>query len=439
PKDPLTPEDVKFSLDRAARSRSPLALALRDIQSIDAVGSDLIKIKLKRANPNFLATLATSIGHITSKKYFESLGRDDETRTRVFNRLPIGTGPYRMTEPLSGSRSGSPTIVLERFGNYHDTYWARSNDAISRVTFRFYEDPKAILKGIVDGDVAMTNLPLTEYGDGINVTSGKGSLTLLTPPFLVILAINTTKPPLDDLRVRQLLNAAVYTPKIMQICHSDLADMPPGFQYYMKIPQRYLNESRTEVLERMLKDPATQRGLDRLRTTGITILAPDRPDHVAERIIEAVASDFRANLGIASRIEKASSPSQELVDEKKPDLIYAHWTPDTPWEPADPSILKPLFESRSRYNLGRYADAEVDRLFQQIRVISDPGTTEKNYHAIQTRLLETAPLIWLPSVRHMTLFLKNGYEAPYAVRPGSGPSSILVHFTSMVKDVRKLP
>ncbi|MGZ5444862.1 MAG: ABC transporter substrate-binding protein [Thermoanaerobaculia bacterium] len=436
PRDPLTAEDVKFSLELAIRSRSPLAAELRDIASIETVGKDLIKIKLSRANRNFLAILATSIGHITSKTYFESLGKDAAARTSAFNRKPIGTGPYLLKQPLAGSKS----IVLDRFDGYRDREWAESDKAVASITFRFYDDPKAILRGIEAGEVTMANLPLSEFGDGVNVSAGKGTLTKLTPPFLVILAINTAKAPLNDVRVRQLLNAAVITPKVMGICQSNPKELPPGFQYYMRIPQEYLKRSGNYALQRLLADPLTRPGLERLRKSGpVTILAPDRPDHIVDEILESVAGDLRANLGIETRIQRVPVVIREVVEKLKPDLAYVEWTPDTAEEHSDPSILKPLFESTSEYNIGGYQDKEVDRLFVKIRGITDAGTTEKIYNEIQKRLLENAPLIWLPSFRHWMLFLKTGYAAPYAVPSEEGSSSSLVHFTSIVKEIRTVP
>jgi peptide/nickel transport system substrate-binding protein len=434
-KERLTPDDVKFSLEEAMKSGSPLADRLKDIASIDTVGNDLVKIKLHRANPSFLAVLATSIGHVTSRKYYENLGANDARRKESFNRFPIGTGPYRLVKPLTNANN---TIVLERFDGYRDTYWARSRDAVTRVTFRFYDDSKAILKGIDSGDVSMANLPLTEYADGTKFDPEKGSVTLLTPPFLVILAINTAKPPLNDERVRQLLNAAVHKPKLLGICHTDTAELPPGFQYYMRIPQQYVEQSGPEKLQRLRADPAIQSALAQIRKTGLKIMVRDRPDHIVDQILESVAADLRNNLGIETHFDRVDPVWREAVDANKPDLIYIEWTPDTPWEQEDPSILQPLFESGSEYNLGGFRDQQVDHLFSRIRGIVDPGTRETIYNEIQKRLLLKAPFIWLPSVRHTTLYLKAGYEAPYASVAGDAPSSNLVHFTSMLKEIRTL-
>lgn len=435
PKDRVTPDDVRFSLELAKASTSPLALeSVREIRAIETVGNDLVKIKLNRPNHNFLAWLATSIGHITSRAYFESLDSDEWKRMEKFKRHPIGTGPYLLPGPIMPNMR---TIVLERFVNYRDIYWTRSSDSVPRVAFRFYDDPKAILKGIQDDEIAMTTLPLTEYGDGVNVSPRKGTLTLLTPPFLVILEINMAKPPLNDVRMRQLLNAAVYRPKVLQICRSDPDDLPAGFQYYLQIPQTLVDPQPAESIARMLADPSTREGFRRLRESGITILAPNRPDHMIDQILSVVASDLRTNLGLEVRVLKQNFSSLQDIDRYKPDLIYVEWTPDTPWQHTNAAILKPLFDSRSLYNFGRYSDPEVDRLFQQIHIVSDPSTTEKNYAAIRERLAKTAPVIWLPSVRHTTLFLRNGYDAPYMVRPGGGRSSNLLHYTSMVKDIRR--
>lgn len=438
PKSLVNAEDVKLSLDLARTSSSPLAYLLADIKSIQTVGKDLVKIKLSQPNNSFLSILATSIGHVIPKKYFESLGKDDATRWAAFGRAPIGTGPYFLKGPLTAD---AKTIVLERFTGYRDRGWASSPVAVSRAEIRLYDSPKAIVNGILDGDIAMTSLPLTEYADGVDFRQWDGTYTTLEPPFLILLAINTAKEPLRDPKVRQLLNAAVEKEKVARICPSDPDILPASFKPYMEIldasGKRDGKPQESRDLALLLTQPGMKEGKARLLASGpFVILAPDRPDHIVDEILASIAGDLRRNLGLKVRIVRSAAVNREVVMSLKPDLTYAEWTPDTPWEEGDLAILEPLFRSTSQSNLALYADAKINELFENARRVNDRGSSEMLCHQIQVRLRKAAPLIWLPSVRHRTLLLAKDFQAAYWAETDGGSASSLIHFTSLLKDVR---
>ena len=438
PEDRVTAEDVKFSLDLARKSTSPLAYLLEDVDSIQTVGRDLVKIKLRQPNKSFLSILATSIGHVTSKQYYESLGRDEATRMAAFGQIPVGTGPYQLQGRLA---LGSKAVVLERFTGYRDRHWVLSQDAISQVEFRLYEEPKEIVKGILVGDIAMASLPLTSYADDGAFRGWEGTLTTLNPPFLVLLAINTSKERLRNPKIRQLLNVAVEKHKLMRICPSDLDELPASFRFYMEIPQEDTSDaSDNDHLRRLLAQPGIKQSVENLHTSGpLTILVMDRPDHIVDAILASVAGDLKRNLGLDVRILRSPSVNREVVASLNPDLTYAEWTPDTPWEHGNLAILESLFKSTSFSNIALYSDLQVESLLADASRDNGQESTDVASKKIQARLRETAPLIWLPSVRHRVLLLNKGYQATYSSEVNGGTSSSLIHFTSLLKDVRRRP
>jgi peptide/nickel transport system substrate-binding protein len=430
--DRVTTRDVEFSLRRAMHSQGRLAYRLNNIADVEAVGMDLVKIELKEPDDDFLAVLATSIAHITSEQYFNSLGSDEKTRNDRFRRAPLGTGPYRLRRPLT---TGANEILVDRFEGYHDKKWVLSQSSLSSVTYRFYSDPHNILLGIAAKDVAMTTLPVTEFGDGVDVR-GTGAFPRVSPPFLPILAINAAKGVLKNARVRQLLNAAIDTRKIGSLCEWVTDDLPAGFRDYMEIPRQYRERDGAKERQRLLADPMTRRRLDALRNTGpLVIVVSSRTDHFVDRLLESVRSDLRSNLGIEVVINRQATISDDVIKKEHADLIYREWTPDTAHEHDDLSMLKPLFSSLSKNNLGRYTDPDIDHLFDRLPGINDRASATQTYKDVQNRLIQGAPLIWLPIVRPSILFLQNGYSAPFT-RKSVGASTLL-YYTSLLKDIRK--
>lgn len=431
PHDRLTAEDVKFSiLNNAKNADSRFKDRMENISSVEVHGNS-VKIKLKRPMKDFLAILATSIGYITSEPYYKSLGKTDDECRKRFGRAPLGTGPFLLRVPLA---DGSPTIVLDRFEGYRDRKWAKATSAPSSVMYRFYADPASILTDLTADKITMTSLPATEFGVGGRLR-GKGSFIQLTPPFLVLLTINSRKPLLRDERARQLLNAAVDVREIARMCPTTLKGLPRGYKMYMEIPLEALKAAENPRINELLADPTTSRRLIALqKAPPLRILAPDRPDHIMEQILERVVFDLKERLGLQVQIIKRSV-SPQSIKEVNPDLIYREWTPDTPWEQADLTILQPLFAPTSPNNYGGYQDDVVRAYFDRLQNTSDPGTTDRTYKDVQNRLRQGAPLIWLPIARQMTLFLKTGYRASFV--DASTKPSTLIFYTPMLKGIRK--
>ena len=101
--DELTSEDVKFSITRAMGKRSTTGYAgtLRQlVKDIETPAPDRVVIVTKEPTviiPSYLSRVLSTEGMILPKKYLESKGDD------VLVRAPVGSGPYRFAEQVSGS------------------------------------------------------------------------------------------------------------------------------------------------------------------------------------------------------------------------------------------------------------------------------------------------------------------------------------------------
>src|SRR6266699_4504834 len=99
----VTAEDVKFSLQRAIGKRSTTGYAgpLRTlIQDIETPAADRVVLVTKEPTliiPTYLSRSLSTEGMVLPKKYIEQVGDD------VFARKPVGSGPYKFVEQVTGS------------------------------------------------------------------------------------------------------------------------------------------------------------------------------------------------------------------------------------------------------------------------------------------------------------------------------------------------
>src|SRR4029450_9944975 len=109
--DPVTTEDVKFSLERY---RGASHRTLKDRRAaIETPDPGPVRIRLKQPWPDFMTfyTDATGAGWIVPKKYVEKVGDEG------FKKAPVGAGPYKFVSFTPGVE-----LVLEAF----EQYWRKS-------------------------------------------------------------------------------------------------------------------------------------------------------------------------------------------------------------------------------------------------------------------------------------------------------------------------
>src|SRR5437879_12032630 len=102
--DPVTAQDVKFSLERvmSPESISSGAAALRRaVDHIDVVDDLTVRVYTKGVIPQFAASLSRAVfmeGSVMPKKYIETIG------AKGFRDKPVGSGPWKFVRSVPGDR-----------------------------------------------------------------------------------------------------------------------------------------------------------------------------------------------------------------------------------------------------------------------------------------------------------------------------------------------
>ncbi|MBV8717359.1 MAG: ABC transporter substrate-binding protein [Chloroflexi bacterium] len=188
---PVTARDVKFSYDRTLDPalKAPRAGLLDNVASTDAPDDATVIVKTKTPDP---LTLTFLNYHAITPMAAVSANLD------AFLQKPIGAGPFMFQEWKKDER-----VVLSANPNYWD-----GAPLVQTLIFRPIPDPSAMVAELESGgiDIAAEVPPAAFAGLKANP-----NLQALTAPSTTVhyVGLNTRKPPLDNVNVRQALNMAI--------------------------------------------------------------------------------------------------------------------------------------------------------------------------------------------------------------------------------------
>ncbi|WP_409189398.1 ABC transporter substrate-binding protein [Bradyrhizobium sp. RDM4] len=188
--EPFDSAAVKFSFERnaVATSTNKDKSLFQSFESIATPDADTVVITLKNAEPNFPFLLGQASASIVEPK---------SAPTNVTQ--PVGTGPYQLGAWAKGS-----SITLNKWADYRNA----SAIKLSKVTIRFISDPAAQAAALLSGDVdafpRIATRVVAQFKADPRFTVLIGGSKAKT-----IVAINHRKKPLDDVRVRRAILAAI--------------------------------------------------------------------------------------------------------------------------------------------------------------------------------------------------------------------------------------
>jgi peptide/nickel transport system substrate-binding protein len=195
--DPVTAEDVKFSIDRAMSPDTDpnMAFVFTAFKSSEIVDPATFRINLSKIDASFLDGLSMWVCSIVPKKVVEALGEEK------FGEQPIGSGPFMLK---TFTRGQSTELVR----NPH--YWRTGLPYLDGVTLLTIADNNARVLKVQSGEAQIAApVPVAQ----MDVLKGSPGVTLLQEKLIVtwLVMLNVEKEPLGDVKVRQALNYA--TPK----------------------------------------------------------------------------------------------------------------------------------------------------------------------------------------------------------------------------------
>ncbi len=199
--DPFSSADVKYSIERTydPAAKALVASTFTTVERIETPNPYLVRFHMRAPDPLLPARLAFLGGQILSRRYVESVGPDG------VEAQPVGTGPVRFVERVTGDR-----LVLAAVPDY----WGGAIDA-ERVVFRTIPEPALSIAALLRGEVDLTSGIGPDHIDRVDGNPATKVEEILLDA-LYVLGVNSRRPPLDNPLVKQALSLAIDRPTIIK-------------------------------------------------------------------------------------------------------------------------------------------------------------------------------------------------------------------------------
>jgi len=327
----------------------------------------------------------------------------------IYTREPVASGPYRVAEYKQGVAA-----TLKR-----NPKWTPSSDEVrtalpDTIVFSLGQDSPVIAQRLISDSGNDRNafgagmVPPAQLPQVTSNPQAKSRLAVGSAGPLQYLAINVER--VKDVKVRQAIAYAVDRKAAITALGGEIGAAPattyitpgtPGRQEYNLYPES------TAKAQELLKGKAVgQLVLLVSNDEGTLALA-----QAVQQALQKVNISVKINpVESETWIEKATQS-----DGSDYDLTIASWNPDYPSANAN---LQPLFASSEigsgGFNLGRYHNAEVDRMLAEAAALSMDEAKEK-WANIDRRIAQDVPVV--PLVFRRNAFLHGSGVSGFFVDP----------------------
>jgi peptide/nickel transport system substrate-binding protein len=372
--------DVKYTIDRILNpnTKSPQATFLAAISDVTVVNPFVVRITLKQPAAPFLSLL-TGTGRGIVPVNFEDKVGDPKVKA-------LGSGPFVLAEFGPGS------VRLTR----NERYWRKDVSGgklpyADAVVYRVIPDAATLRAAVRAGEVDLI------IGFGVDITAaralqGAAGLRIMSTPDLTysLVGINDSKPPFNEVRVRQALSLGVDREQIVQVVYGGrgtvAGPVPPTLEEWKPIPAARLPNYRRDV----------NRARQLLQQAGVTV-----PVAVKMMPIPTVPDAVQ----LAQVLKEQLAPAGFNVELEQVDFatFLARWRGsnfDTFVSlnagAVDPDIqLSRHIQTGGSTNVFKFSSREIDQLLDQARVSTDMAKRAEIYTRVQRLIAEQVPFLFI--------------------------------------------
>jgi peptide/nickel transport system substrate-binding protein len=384
----FTAEDCLFTYQKFIDPNvaTPYSSSYTDISKAEVVSKYVFRVTYKE--PFSPALESWAMGMIP-----RHLLEGKDINTDQFNRHPVGTGPYKFKEWISGQK-----IVLVANDDYFE---GRPN--IDQFIYRIIPDSSTMFQELLSGGIDMMSLSPLQYLRKSETRRIRDNYVKFRYPAnaYTYMGYNLRNPLFSEIKVRQALSYAINRQGIIDGILLGLGRPCTGpFSYvswaYNPNAKSYAydpGKARSMLAEAGWKDLNSDGILEKDGKPFRFTIMTNQGNTERIRTAEIIQQNMKA-LGIDVNIRVMEWQAfLEQIDKRSFDAIILGWSMGR-----DPDIYDIWHSSKTKkgeYNFIGYHNAEVDRLLVEGRHTFDIEKRKKIYYRIHAILAEEQPYAFL--------------------------------------------
>ncbi|MCC5475090.1 ABC transporter substrate-binding protein [Streptomyces sp. NPDC059680] len=380
--DPVTAQDVKYSIERALRikSSSGVASLLNTIDTIETQGDREVIFHLKTADATFPYKLSTPVAGIINPK--------DYQKDKLRDGFEIdGSGPYTLQADVSGNAMSAATFTKNP--NYKG-YFKVNND---KVELRSFADADAMGAAIDKGDIDVMTRTMSPAQIQKLDAGGDDKVDLVDMPGLEIryLAFDTNAPSVKSKAVRQAMAQLIDRAEVVSKVYGTQAEA-----LYSLVPATVTGHSNSFFNK--YGNPSVAKAKDLLTKAGITTPVKLTLHYTTDHYGSATKKEFEvlqkqlndSGLFDASIQGHPWDVFRPAEQKGQYDVYGMGWFPDFP--DAD-NFLAPFLD-KDNFLGSPYSNSTIQRtLIPESRREADRLNAGKSLTAIQDIVAEDVPVL----------------------------------------------
>ncbi len=385
---PFNAGAVRYNLDRITSDELASQKArymLGPYEATEVVDEFTVRIRLSEPFAPLLDGLSQVYLGMASPAAVDEWGSE-------YQLHQVGTGPYVFAEYVPGGR-----ILLRRNPAYAwaPAVYENETAAVEEIEFRFFADPPTRWPALQTGDADIVGEIPPQHAAQVEANPDFRIEGARIPGASLMFFVNSTRPPLDDAKVRQALLYGTDREAIVTAVFHDTSPVAYGplaaitFGYEPAVEDLYPFDPRQAEV---LLDQAgwVDSDGDRVRdrdgeplTLDVYLMGWGYMPEVGQ-VLQAQWLD----LGIAVNGRVVSFvEATELADEGQHHLVPFNLSG------SDPDILRQFFHSEGGSNWSRVSDPDIDSWLEQASRTSDQAERAELYSQVQLRVMDEALVV----------------------------------------------
>ncbi len=385
---PFNAEAVRFNLERITSpdlASQKARFMLGPYERTEVVDEYTVRIVLKEPFAPLLDSLSQVYLAMASPTAVQKWGSE-------YQLHQVGTGPFTFAEYVPGDH-----LLLRRNPDYAwgPPVYQHRTAQLEEIEFRFFTDPAARSPALESGEADVMGEIPPQDAARLQGSPDFRIEAVAIPGVSLMLFMNTARPPLDDLRVRQALLFGTDRRAVISAVFRDTSPVACGplaaatFGYNPMVCEFYPyspDQAAALLEEAGWKDTDGDGVRDRDGRPLALDLYLMGWGYMPE--VGQLLADQWARLGVRVNSQVVSYPEAlQVAQEGRHHLMPFNLSG------SDPDILRRFFHSQGGFNWSKANDPEMDGWLEEAARVSDRDRRAELYGQVQTRVMENALII----------------------------------------------